>query len=630
MFSLQITHDGKTSVFPLNEGEAWLLGRKDPCQIRVPDQRISSQHAEISRKDDHLVIRLTQGRNPIVMHGNAVKEAVLTAGSIFEIGDTLFTLVDEQDGMNLLDTWSVLKGTWQTANGLDGRVVPEADDDTKTAVRRVSPVNASPGRLVAQLSELMAGGKDREALAGMVLDLACQRLAADRAILAVVRSAERLELVAARGFDPKGDIAKLVSKSVLKMIVDQKRAVLIADTQRSDSKIVQQESVLRNEIKAVACTPVFDGTGDLYGLLYVDNNRRAAAFTVQEAELLIWLGQTYSLLRENMEMRKQLEHELSRLKHAAAQEGNVLAESPSMIQLLAKVKKAAASEANVLLMGESGTGKERIARLVHQQSPRAKEPIVTRNCAAIPENLFESEMFGHKKGAFSGAQSDRKGAFLEATGGTLFLDEIGELDYTLQTKLLRAIQEGTIHPVGSDGEVKVDVRLIAATNQDLRAMVQKKTFREDLFYRISTVILEIPPLRERPEDVPALAAFFVDRLSGGERKLSPEALEKLKAYHWPGNVRELLSVLEEAVIFSGGDVITPDDINLRMVSGGKIELKDDALSEVERRHILQILARANGNKTEAAKILGIARSTLVLKLKSYGQDTADQPGEQNS
>lgn len=630
MYALHITLGGQTNVFSLEVGNSWLLGRKEPCQIRVPDQRISSNHAEITRKDDQLVIRLTQGRNPIIMNGTPVKEAVLSAGSMFEIGDTLFTLVDERDGMNLLDTWSVLKGTWQSSKGLESRVVLDADDDTKTVVKRISPVEASPGRLVAQLSELMSCSKDRESLASMVLDLACQRLGADRAILALVPNAERLELLAAKGFDPKEDIAKLVSKSVLKMIVDQKRAVLIADTQRSDSKIVQQESVLRNEIKAIACTPVFSSNGDLFGLLYLDNNRRASAFTIQEAELLIWLGQMYSLLRENLEMRKQLEYELSRLKHAAAQEGNVLAESASMIQLLAKVKKAAASEANVLLMGESGTGKERIARLLHQQSPRAKQAIVTRNCAAIPENLFESEMFGHKKGAFSGATSDRKGAFLEATGGTLFLDEIGELDYTLQTKLLRAIQEGKVHPVGSDTEVKVDVRLIAATNQDLRAMVQKKTFREDLFYRISTVILEIPPLRERPEDVPALAAFFVDRLSGGERKLSPEAMEKLKAYRWPGNVRELLSVLEEAVIFSGGDVITPDDINLRMISGGKIELKDDALTEVERRHILQILARVNGNKTEAAKILGIARSTLVLKLKSYGQDDSDSASEQNS
>ena len=217
----------------------------------------------------------------------------------------------------------------------------------------------------------------------------------------------------------------------------------------------------------------------------------------------------------------------------------------------------------------------------------------------------------------TGADSDRKGAFVEADKGTLFLDEIGDLSFALQTKLLRALQEKVIRPVGGDRDIPVDVRLVCATNKDLRECLKTKEFREDLFYRIATVTLTVPPLRERREDVIPLARYFVQHFSGGARVLTPAAEERLLAYSWPGNVRELRSVIEQSIIFAAADEIQPDELNLPSKSD-HIDLSSQLLADVERRHILNVLQNAGGNKTEAARILGLARSTLVLKLQSYG------------
>ncbi len=301
---------------------------------------------------------------------------------------------------------------------------------------------------------------------------------------------------------------------------------------------------------------------------------------------------------------------------ASGPNGQIVAEAPAMLGLLERVKKAAASYAGILIQGETGSGKECIALSLHRQSPRADKAFVARNCSAIPAGLFESEMFGHKKGSFTGADRDRKGAFMEADGGTLFLDEIGDLEYGLQTKLLRAIQEKIIRPVGSDKDISVDPRIICATNKDLREACKTNEFREDLYYRLVTVVLVVPPLRERREDIIPLARHFVGLASKWSRTLTPEAENRLRSYAWPGNVRELRSLMEQAVIFAAGTEIRVDELNFP-ASDEQIEEDTQTLSDVERRHILRVLKNCNGNRTDAAKALGLARSTLVLKLKGY-------------
>lgn len=622
MYSLLVLKDGINTSYPLASGTSWRIGRTPPCEIVVPDKRISGEHAEIVCEDGRFTLRLTKGKAAIKMNSKIIESAELTAGTSFDIADTNFTFVRTEDGMNLFDPRSVLASDWHSL--AHDPATPESDasieNETHAIARRTSSATISPSRLLGQLVYLLRHAKDRETLARLVLDLVCQRLHADRAFLARVENSSSLRVIASHGIEGDPEIGKLVSTTVLKQLVDERRAVVIANVNMSDIAALQTKSFLRNKISAVACTPIFDSKGDLWALLYVDNQKRNSEFSAKDVELLIWLGQTYSLIDENLEMSRRLEQEVTKLKRTAIQEAEVVAEAPAMIQLLERARKAAASEANVLILGDSGTGKERVARLIHMLSPRSDKCIVARNCAAIPDNLFDSEMFGHKKGAFTGADSDRKGAFLEADGGTLFLDEIGDLDANLQTKLLRAIQEKKIRPVGSDKEIAVNVRLVSATNKDLREACKDKSFREDLFFRISTVILEVPPLRERKEDIVALSRHFTETLSGRTRVLSEVAEAKLQTYHWPGNVRELLSVLEQAIIFSAGTEITPDDLNLPMASGDRIELTGDSLQEVERRHILQVLQRANGNKTEAAKVLGLARSTLVLKLKAWNEN----------
>ena len=303
---------------------------------------------------------------------------------------------------------------------------------------------------------------------------------------------------------------------------------------------------------------------------------------------------------------------------ASTPAAQIVAEAPAMLSLLKRVKKAAASDAVLLIEGETGSGKECIALMLHQQSSRAGKAFVARNCAAIPKEVFESEMFGHKKGSFTGADRDRKGAFLEADGGTLFLDEIGDLDYSLQTKLLRAIQERVIQPVGSDREVAVNARVISATNKDLRECIEKHEFREDLYYRLATVVLTVPPLRERREDIIPLARHFIGLASKWSRSLTPEAEERLRAYSWPGNVRELRSLMEQAVIFAMGNEILADELNFPVMTGNE-EATSHSLSSIEQRHILQVLKDCKGNKTDAAKLLGLARSTLVLKVQGFAK-----------
>ncbi|GMV81794.1 MAG: hypothetical protein AMXMBFR7_29780 [Planctomycetota bacterium] len=621
MFALHILKDGISTSYALKDGNRWRIGRHPPCEILVADKRISGEHAEILLENGSLRLRRTKGRMAISLDGQVVDDAELADGSSFDIGETNFTVVRTHEGMNLFDARSMLKGY-----GTPAPAAPAAtgltEEETHQLASRSSAMIDSPSRLLAQLVSLLHRAEDLESLTRMVLEMACQRLGAQRGLIARFEDAENLVVVGTQGMDAHAPIAELISTSVLKQIVDGRRAVSIGRKSDADSKIMLSKSIAKNRITAIACTPVFDSGGELRHLLYVDNQERESEFSVRDTELLVWLGQTYSLLYENIEMGRRLQMEVAELKRSAVRDAEVIAESPPMVLLLERVRKAAASEANVLILGESGSGKEHIARLIHKQSPREAKPVVARNCAAIPENLFESEMFGHKKGSFSGANADRSGAFLEADGGTLFLDEIGDLDYALQTKLLRAIQEKKIRPVGSDTEIPVSVRLVTATNKDLREACKEKTFREDLFFRISTVILDVPPLRERPEDIRALSRHFMQTLGGGRRTLSPAAEAKLLSYAWPGNVRELLGILEQAIIFSAGTEITPDDLSLPVSEADTIPLGDDSLAEVERRHILQVLQRCHGNKTEAARMLGIARSTLVLKLKAYDDASA--------
>ncbi|MCC6696200.1 MAG: sigma-54-dependent Fis family transcriptional regulator [Candidatus Hydrogenedentes bacterium] len=304
---------------------------------------------------------------------------------------------------------------------------------------------------------------------------------------------------------------------------------------------------------------------------------------------------------------------------AADLPGNVIAESPGMRAVFAQAARVAPSGATVLILGESGTGKQVVAEFIHARSPRAGMPLVNVNCAALPEHLVESELFGHEKGAFTGADTQRRGRFEEASGGTIFLDEIGELPLTLQPKLLHVLESGRFRRVGGSDELQVDVRVIAATNRNLEDDVRTGAFREDLYFRLNVFALMLPALRERRDDILPLAEVF---LRERKKNLAPATERALMAYDWPGNVRELRNALERASLMAAGTLILPTDLPPQVQEAklteqpGRVLVGD--MQEIQRRAILEALEKTGGNKTRAAVLLNISRRNLIYKLREYG------------
>jgi transcriptional regulator with GAF, ATPase, and Fis domain len=310
----------------------------------------------------------------------------------------------------------------------------------------------------------------------------------------------------------------------------------------------------------------------------------------------------------------------------------VLGSSPRIREMFQLLEMVAPSEATVLLLGETGTGKELVAHAIHRNSPRAAGPFVVVNCATLPETLLESELFGHERGSFTGATVRKDGRFLVAHRGTVFLDEIGELTLPIQAKILRVLQAREFEPVGSNRTQKVDVRIITATNRDLEKMVREGRFRDDLFYRLNVFPLVLPPLRERLEDLPVLADFFLKRYGKKNRRgaitLAPEALQAFRRYSWPGNIRELENVIERGVIVCQGNILTRGDLPAALqlqgepppAPGGEGE---PGLPELERQLINRTLERVAGQRRQAAEILGISLDELNLKIRSYGLEERD-------
>mgnify|MGYP000303696315 FL=1 len=346
-------------------------------------------------------------------------------------------------------------------------------------------------------------------------------------------------------------------------------------------------------------------------------------FEMEEINVLIKKALKIRDLTMEVEL---LRDELSRISRG----NQIIGESPQIKEVMDLVNRVAKSNATVLILGESGTGKELVANAIHYNSDRKNKPFVKVNCGALPENLLESELFGHEKGAFTGAISRKIGRFERAHGGSIFLDEIGEMSFSTQVKLLRVLQEKQIERVGSTEVIDVDVRIIAATNKDLKRLVEEGRFREDLYYRLNVIPIKIPPLRERKQDIPLLVKYFLQKysLETGRRgmTISDSALDKLKTYSWPGNIRELQNVIERAVILSPGREITEDQLPPEIVKRDRqVELDEFKLpkngvnlNDLEKSLIKQALDMTNDNQTEAARLLGITRHTLIYRMEKYG------------
>jgi transcriptional regulator with GAF, ATPase, and Fis domain len=437
-------------------------------------------------------------------------------------------------------------------------------------------------------------------------------------------------ITAARNVDQKTipDGVRQLSDSILQKVIETRKPLVVSDALH-DTLFRSAESVMDLKLCSVMCAPLIT-QGQLLGLIYVGNDNVVSLFEESSLDVLTIFAAQAALILQNALLLDQLTTDRNRIKEQLKEKqfGDIIGSCPSLVDVFKRVEKVAATDISVLITGETGTGKELIARELHRRSPRADGPFVVVNCGAIPENLMESELFGHVRGAFTGAVATRAGRFQQASGGTLFLDEIGEMPLNLQVKLLRALQERVVTKVGDTKPERVDIRVVAATHRHLESEIKAGNFREDLYYRLNVVNLHLPPLRERGEDVVVIAKFLLDKYGreyGAKvRGFTPNALVAVRKYAWPGNVRQLENRIKKAVVLCDKALVGPDDMDLSPESLEEIKPLTVAREEFTRRYILEVLERNNGNRTKTAQDLGVDPRTIFRYLER--EPDAPAPG----
>jgi len=648
-----------TDVFRLVPGRTVTIGRAPTNQIVIKDERCSRNHAEIFQVQDRWTIRDLDSRNGTLVSGQRITgDHVLTAGDIIRIANCQLAFVHD------ISEAFVERGA--PSSGAIGPTTEETVTDT------VVGSEAQPGEISAEivdrrrrvqwLGDPSAGTPRREATATRLCRLAFQ-LAAERdigsltmralegllesprvdagAILLAPRettslvSAKQLDIVACRG---KGGVEYRRVSDFLAATVFREGEAILARNVADDSRLNLRDSRGLVAASGVICAPIRE-EGRFWGLVHLYSIASERVPDTDDLEFTLAVADNLALALANLERQRQLaddllekNDEIARLRSQLSSECTLIGSSPALLKVQQEIARVAQTRATVLIRGESGVGKELVARAIHFASPRRKGPFVCLNCAALSESLLESELFGHERGAFTGATERKIGKFEAAHQGTLMLDEIGEMSPQLQAKFLRVLEGHPFERVGGSTPIKVDVRVIAATNRDLEKAVNEGRFRRDLYFRLHVVEIHVPPLRKRPEDIEELAQHFLARFNAETgrkiRGFTPAAMEHLRSYRWPGNVRELKNAIERAVVLARGDLIDVDDLPLshlstasdssdylaRSPSSSYVPL---SLEEVERRHILATLQATNWNKTRAAAILGIERTTLDRKLQRY-------------
>jgi len=623
------------------------LGRSPASTLVITDFHLSGDHAQITQIGEHYVFRDLRSTN-----GSAVERAgqriVVDASSRWEIalvdGDVLL-LGNRADPVRVAVRIGDEAGAPFSERLIASKSILELPQVTEG-------LEAKPAEAVRIYKALQPLGTRSELgeVIEVVANATFELLPRATHVAVLLRSEsdkDRFSLALSRTRPdsgahgqghapvPGGDPVR-ASRAVLRRVLADRAAVLTANAQE---ELSSSESIMGGQILSMLAVPLWRGT-DIIGLVQADNRFSAGMFTEADLEVALLLGAQSALAIDNAtlvarlriaEERARGENVYLKRKDQKIKFDNIVGESPAMKAVLGQLERVIDTRATVCIEGETGTGKELVASAVHNQSSRRDKMFVAQNCAALPENLLESELFGHKRGAFTSADSDKKGLFEIADGGTLFLDEMGEMPLALQAKLLRVLQEGTIRPVGATNEKQVDVRIICATNRDLQAEVEKGKFRQDLYYRLMVFPIKLPPLRERREDIPALAAHFLKRYSAEYRienpGFTPDALDALAAYQWPGNIRELENEVQRIVIQAeSGHWIEVTDLSprLRKIEGTvtRIAPKQGTLKEmmdqVERWLIAEALRDHGGNKTRTAATLGITREGLHKKLAKFG------------
>jgi Nif-specific regulatory protein len=601
-----------------------IVGREAGNPIPIPDASVSRRHCALERASSgRFRIRDLDSRNGTFVGDLPVKERELEHGDEIRLGDSVFLfLLEDPDAA--AQPSSV---RWRDARCEEGTLVRLRREDSvylKPEQLLGSPTApARPARALATLFKVstalhQAGGL--EALARKLLELLAEAVPADRgAVLLMERGAAESEQVFcwSRGGAP-GDAVPVCNRFVERAF-EEGVAVL-------SNHVAAVEEPPAAPVSSVLAAPLFGGDKPR-GVIYLEASDPAARFDEDHLQLASAVAAMAGPALENARRVEWLEAENRRLRAEVSLEHDMVGESPRMAEVYRFIAKVAPTDSTALLCGESGTGKELVARAIHRNSPRATRPFVAINCAALTETLLESELFGHEKGAFTGAIVQKKGKLEVADGGSVFLDEVGEIPLSFQSKLLRVLQEREFERVGGTRPIKVDIRLIAATNRDLRAAAINGRFRQDLYYRLNVVSLTLPPLRERREDISLLASYFAARYSKrGRRRLagiSAAARACLLAYDWPGNVRELENAIERAVVLGSSELILPEDLPEALLESApppaaEADNYHESLRREKRELVLEALEQARGNFTEAARLLGVHPNYLHRLVRNLG------------
>ncbi len=656
-----------TDVFRLVDGESITVGRAPTNAIVVKDERCSRNHAEVFQSQGDWKLRDLDSRNGTMVDGSRlVADHTLTPGEIIRIGNSHLAFVDNLS-QAFPDTSSVLResrpvddepSTNLGNNDDDESVLVETHEPTHITHRREQsrylepdadlaeeePATPKVGRAAAKLCRIafeIAQATDISSLSNNALNGVFEGTPADaggillRSVTAAgKRDAGKLDVVASRSDSAHG--YHRVSPFLAATVMRDGQGVLARNIM-DDSQLGARDSSGDILATSVLCAPI-RWQGEVLGLVHLYSTDAALTMDPDDLEFSLAVADTVAVALQNLNQRQALAQDLNlvrgeneQLRERLAEEHSIVGASEAIDRVHQEIQRAAPSRATVLIRGESGVGKELVARAVHYSSPRNKGPFVCLNCAALSETLLESELFGHEKGAFTGATDRKAGKFEAANEGTLMLDEIGEMSPTIQAKFLRVLEGHAFERVGGTKAIQADVRVIAATNRDLEQEVSEGRFRRDLYFRLHVLEIVVPGLRKRPEDIPLLAEHFLERfnLETGRRirGFTAQAMDEMLRYRWPGNVREMKNVIERAVVLTRGEFIDTEDLVLSTLkTAGDTESGQSSasnvftplsLADVEREHILQTLNSTGWNKSKSAGILGIERSTLDRKIRRY-------------
>jgi transcriptional regulator with GAF, ATPase, and Fis domain len=602
MPSLRLTTPGHpATVFHLYK-KITSIGSAPENDIVLPDPLVADAYASVHFDGQAYTINTLQRKQEVVVNGKKRSKHKLTHDDKLVIGscELRFALVDD---------------------------APPVEEEAAATVADLDAYTK-----LYDFSEKLMHVRDLTELLDALMDAVIEITNADKGFL-ILMEGDTLDVKVARNVKKENiaDAVTQLSDSIIAKVVRQRKPVIVSDALHDD-EFAGAKSVMQLKVSSVICAPLLD-RGRMLGIIYVGNDSIRDLFQDQTMRVLTVFSSQASLIVSNALLLNELRIDNRRLveRLEATRFGEIVGTSPPMQQVFRKVEKIAATDISVLITGETGTGKELIAREIHQRSPRAGKPFITINCGAIPKDLLESELFGHVKGAFTGAVQNKQGKFQAADAGTLFLDEIGEMPIELQVKLLRAIQERIVFRVGDTRPEQVDIRILTATNRDLEKEIQHGRFREDLYYRLNVVNLHLPPLRERGEDVLVIARYLLSRYAreydAKVKGFSPNATVSIKKHNWPGNIRELENRIKKAIVLCESSVLGPDDLGLTGDVLPEILTLADAKEKFQRDYINEVLALNNGNRTKTARDLGVDPRTIFRHLEKESGDEEGTPAE---